>query len=403
MKEPRRSCVSAGGTGSPKSGAEGIRTPDLLIAKVPRADARRAPSASPMPPFHRSSEWGHTWGTRHPSRTMPDRAPDLGVCVARHPRRSAPKRWFRRLRAAFSATSRVGTWCPVMTLHKLHAGDGYTYLTRQVAAGDERRSPGQQLTDYYLASGNPPGRWMGAGAADLGIAGTVREDQMRSLFGRGLHPDAEQIVALEQAAGTPTGTAAPGREAGPGVPAVPAPPTACGAGRGAAGGVRGRARACAVADGAVEDRGAGGPPGAPRRSPGTTWSSPRSSPRPCSGRSGRPRPGRPWRTPTTRPSPTRWRGWRPRPRWPGSATGASSRSRPAASWPPGSTTATPAPATPTCTPTWRSRTRSAPATTTPTADPGGCPWTPAPCTPPRSPPPSGTTPASRTPSPVASA
>ena len=70
-----------------------------------------------------------------------------------------------------------------MTLHKLHAGDGYTYLTRQVAAGDEHRSPGQQLTDYYLASGNPPGRWMGAGAADLGVAGTVREDQMRSLFG----------------------------------------------------------------------------------------------------------------------------------------------------------------------------------------------------------------------------
>lgn len=95
-----------------------------------------------------------------------------------------------------------------MTLHKLHAGDGYTYLTRQVAAGDERRSPGQQLTDYYLASGNPPGRWMGSGAADLGITGTVREDQMRSLFGRGLHPDAEQIMALEQAAGTPTDTAA---------------------------------------------------------------------------------------------------------------------------------------------------------------------------------------------------
>ena len=94
-----------------------------------------------------------------------------------------------------------------MTLHKLHAGDGYTYLTRQVAAGDEHRSPGQQLTDYYLASGNPPGRWMGCGAADLGVTGAVREDQMRSLFGRGLHPDTEQIVTLEQAAGTPRQTA----------------------------------------------------------------------------------------------------------------------------------------------------------------------------------------------------
>src|SRR5680860_197485 len=89
----------------------------------------------------------------------------------------------------------------MMTLHKLHAGDGYTYLTRQVAAGDEGRSPGQQLTDYYTASGNPPGRWMGAGANDLAVEGRVREDQMRALFGRGMHPDADQLVALELAAG----------------------------------------------------------------------------------------------------------------------------------------------------------------------------------------------------------
>ncbi|KAA1418134.1 relaxase domain-containing protein [Mumia zhuanghuii] len=85
----------------------------------------------------------------------------------------------------------------MMTLHKLHAGDGYTYLTRQVASGDVYRSAGQDLVAYYTASGNPPGRWIGAGAADLAISGTVREDQMRSLYGAGLHPDAEQIIALE--------------------------------------------------------------------------------------------------------------------------------------------------------------------------------------------------------------
>jgi len=89
----------------------------------------------------------------------------------------------------------------MMTLHKLHAGDAYTYLTRQVAAGDEGRSSGQELTDYYTATGNPPGRWTGAGARDLAIDGWVREDQMRALFGRGMHPDADQIVALELAAG----------------------------------------------------------------------------------------------------------------------------------------------------------------------------------------------------------
>src|SRR3954468_292133 len=96
----------------------------------------------------------------------------------------------------------------MMTLHKLHAGDGYTYLTRQVAAGDEGRSPGQQLVDYYTASGNPPGRWVGVGAADLGVTGRVREDQMRALFGRGMHPDADQILALELAADTDPAEAA---------------------------------------------------------------------------------------------------------------------------------------------------------------------------------------------------
>lgn len=88
-----------------------------------------------------------------------------------------------------------------MTLHKLHAGDGYTYLTRQVAASDMGRTPGQSLADYYVASGNPPGRWLGSGGRDLGLGGRVEELQMRALFGKGLHPDAEQIIALEVRAG----------------------------------------------------------------------------------------------------------------------------------------------------------------------------------------------------------
>ena len=88
-----------------------------------------------------------------------------------------------------------------MTLHKLTAGDGYTYLTRQVASADETRAQGQSLADYYTARGNPPGRWMGRGATQLGLEGTaVSEAQMRALFGRGLHPDAEAMVA----AGAPT-------------------------------------------------------------------------------------------------------------------------------------------------------------------------------------------------------
>src|SRR3954452_12416183 len=68
---------------------------------------------------------------------------------------------------------------PVMTVHKLSAGDGYTYLTRQVASADERRSPGQSLADYYVARGNPPGQWLGGGARHLELeAGEVTESQM---------------------------------------------------------------------------------------------------------------------------------------------------------------------------------------------------------------------------------
>jgi len=80
-----------------------------------------------------------------------------------------------------------------MTVHKLSAGDGYTYLTRQVASADERRGRGQSLADYYVARGNPPGVWAGRGAEQLGVAGTeVSEAQMKALFGEGRHPDGVQ-------------------------------------------------------------------------------------------------------------------------------------------------------------------------------------------------------------------
>lgn len=81
-----------------------------------------------------------------------------------------------------------------MTVHVLHAGDGYTYLTRQVASGDHKRPHGTSLADYYTAHGNPPGTWTGSGLAQLGIAGQVTEAQMRALFGRGLHPDADRLL-----------------------------------------------------------------------------------------------------------------------------------------------------------------------------------------------------------------
>ena len=82
-----------------------------------------------------------------------------------------------------------------MTVHVLHAGDGYLYLIRQVAAHDARLAAGASLAAYYTATGQPPGRWAGTGASRIGVAGVVTEAQMKSLFGDGLHPDADRIQA----------------------------------------------------------------------------------------------------------------------------------------------------------------------------------------------------------------
>ena len=82
-----------------------------------------------------------------------------------------------------------------MTIHVLHAGDGYLYLMRSVAVQDGRLGPGASLSDYYLQKGQPPGRWTGRAARDLGVGGDVTEEQMRALFGRGQHPEADRIRA----------------------------------------------------------------------------------------------------------------------------------------------------------------------------------------------------------------
>ncbi|HMT33664.1 MAG TPA: relaxase domain-containing protein, partial [Dermatophilaceae bacterium] len=89
----------------------------------------------------------------------------------------------------------------MMTVHVLHAGDGYTYLTRQVASGDVQRERGQELADYYTAQGAPPGRWAGRGAVALGMEGQVTEAHMKALFGEGLHPDADRLTVENIRAG----------------------------------------------------------------------------------------------------------------------------------------------------------------------------------------------------------
>ena len=81
-----------------------------------------------------------------------------------------------------------------MSLAVLHSGDGYSYLTRQVATGDNPRKRGELMADYYTANGVPAGQWHGKGAELLGLSGEVSEAQMAASFGEFLHPEADKLL-----------------------------------------------------------------------------------------------------------------------------------------------------------------------------------------------------------------
>ena len=78
-----------------------------------------------------------------------------------------------------------------MSLHKLTAGSGYDYLTRQVAALDATDKGHTGLASYYTERGESPGVWIGSGMEGidgLDAGDPVTAEQMRALFGCGLHP-----------------------------------------------------------------------------------------------------------------------------------------------------------------------------------------------------------------------
>src|SRR5215204_2983999 len=81
-----------------------------------------------------------------------------------------------------------------MSLHKLTAGSGYDYLTRQVAALDATDKGHTGLASYYTERGESPGVWVGSGMDGidgLDVGDPVTAEQMRALFACGLHPLAE--------------------------------------------------------------------------------------------------------------------------------------------------------------------------------------------------------------------
>jgi conjugative relaxase-like TrwC/TraI family protein len=81
-----------------------------------------------------------------------------------------------------------------MSMHKLTAGAGYDYLTRQVAAMDSTEKGHTGLASYYTERGETPGIWIGSGLDGidgLTAGDPVTAEQMRALFACGLHPLAE--------------------------------------------------------------------------------------------------------------------------------------------------------------------------------------------------------------------
>ncbi|MHB1519951.1 MAG: MobF family relaxase [Ferrimicrobium sp.] len=77
----------------------------------------------------------------------------------------------------------------MLTIRKLTLGQGYRYLMDSIAVGDGRGDQSSELTRYYAESGTPPGRWKGAGLADLGggkgieHGSEVTESQLWNMLG----------------------------------------------------------------------------------------------------------------------------------------------------------------------------------------------------------------------------
>ena len=96
-----------------------------------------------------------------------------------------------------------------MSLHKLTAGSGYDYLTRQVAALDATEKGHTGLASYYTERGESPGVWIGSGMDGIdGLAAgdPVTAEQMRALFGCGLHPLASSGSSSWKDRPSPNGT-----------------------------------------------------------------------------------------------------------------------------------------------------------------------------------------------------
>lgn len=86
----------------------------------------------------------------------------------------------------------------MLSIGRIAAGDGFRYLTDQVASHDTPRA-GERLVSYYERTGMPPGQWAGAQAAAFGLVGAPAEEQMERLYGHCLDPNTGEVLGRRMA------------------------------------------------------------------------------------------------------------------------------------------------------------------------------------------------------------
>ncbi|BDO40646.1 MobF family relaxase [Cellulomonas sp. NTE-D12] len=87
----------------------------------------------------------------------------------------------------------------MLAIAKLTVGDGYEYLSRQVATGDIEMSRSQALAAYYAASGTEQGVWLGRGLeglADVRRGDPVTREAMTRLFRDGRDPSTGDALGI---------------------------------------------------------------------------------------------------------------------------------------------------------------------------------------------------------------
>src|SRR4051812_19927761 len=92
----------------------------------------------------------------------------------------------------------------MLSVAKLAVGQERYYLEAAGDRVDAAESVGEGREDYYLDPSEARGRWVGGGAAQLGLAGAVGAEQLRRLLA-GVHPT--KVLAL-RAGGAPLKVAA---------------------------------------------------------------------------------------------------------------------------------------------------------------------------------------------------